>query len=199
MADPRTFAWTETGAVLRALLAEHGDALELDDRGRSYVAPGVRFVAPDAVPLRGRDPESYLRAFPAALGRQLIVLLQAGAAALGRWHDDELVEHKVFKRYVVRGHGRAQPARLRLQNARALLVDVAERLVEWEHRHGPADLVLYACPVRQWGELFAATPPPPFDRDAAIKIGHHVHGPGFDELQRVRRLTLRGRVEVEPR
>ena len=58
----------------------------------------------------------------------VLLLLQAGAMAIGQWDVDELMYHKAIRRYVVRGHGRAQPlhartkgksrygARLRLQN-----------------------------------------------------------------------------------
>ena len=55
--------------------------------------------------------------------------------------------------------------------------------------------MLYGCPVRLWADLFEATPPPPFGRDAAHRVGVHVHVPTFEELQRVRRATLRGCVE----
>lgn len=204
MTERDSFPWPETAARLRALAAT--TTLTLDAGGRAFVGDGVRFSPPAVVPIDGRAPATYLTAFPDRLGRQMVVLLQAGAAALGLWQDDELSHHKVIKKYVVRGHGRAQPthlatkgksrygSRLRLRNARSLLLDVNERLGDW-WKTGPIDRVFYACPVRLWADLFHAAVPPPFTKDAAHKIPMHVHTPDFEELLRVRRWLSRGVVE----
>ncbi len=200
-----SFPWTDTTAQLRRVLAE--TPLELDAKGRAFIGGGWRVLPPQVVPIRGRDPETYLHDFPDALGVLIVVLLQAGAASLGLWQDDELVRHKVIKKYVVRGKGRAQSthlktkgksrqgSRLRLQGARSLLREVNVRLACWCAEDGPIDTILYSCPVRLWADLFAATPPPPFGGEEAVKIGLGVRVPGFDELLRVRRALLRGAIE----
>lgn len=208
-----TFWWHETKARLDALRKRFAVTLDAPHRAfeaRDASATVVAQLTPPLllpVPAAARDVFDYLDALPAALGRQLLVLLQAGAAALGVWDDDELVAHKTLKKYVVRGHGRAQTthlrtrgksrygSRLRLQNARALLVEVNEKLGAWRAELGPFDRIWHACGVRQWADLFATAPPPPFDRDASTRIPLHVHVPDFAELQAVRIKLARGAVQ----
>ena len=209
-APAATFPWPETGARLRQLLAD--GPVRIERRGRWYelcdaAGEPVRQLHPPVVlPPPDPDPERYLSALPEQLGHQVIVLLQAGAASLGLWHGDELLAHKVFKRYVVRGKGRAQPthlatkgksrygSRLRLRNAQLLLSEVNERLQEWFDRGAPIEQVLYSCPVRLWTDLHRCRPAPPFAADAARPIPLDVAVPGFEELLRVRRRLQRGRI-----
>lgn len=188
--------WREFTARLR----------ELDATGvvaSSIVLPAV---LPPIAP--GESLDDWLARVPDALGVQVVLLLRAGSAALGLWDGEECVAHKVFTRYVVRGHGKAQPlhckskgksrygARLRLQNARRLLEEVNERLTAWLGEVGDVEAIHWFCPIRQWPELFAADPPPPFDRDdpRLRRIAMHVHEPRFEELLRVRRALERGRI-----
>jgi hypothetical protein len=207
--------------------------LILDERGRELVhlsadgevlarfrPPQVQAVPEDLTtrfrprspPSRGRVPvaeevvAAYLEGLEAvSLGLELVLLFQAGAAALGLWRDDILVAHKVLKRYVVRGKGRAQPvylktkgksrygSRLRLQNFRLLLSETNEKLHAWWREHGPPDRLYVSCPVRLLPELFAADPPPPFDRRARLeRIPLDVRVPSFEELKRVRFALTRG-------
>lgn len=142
--------------------------------------------------------------------RQCVLLLQAGAMAIGLWDGDELVDHKAIRRYVVRGHGRAQPlhrktrgksrygARLRLQNWKRLLTETNERLRDVEARFGAPERVFVGVPVRVLADLFAAEPPPPFERgDPRLqRLPMHVHRPDFAELQRVRGWLCHGRLEL---
>lgn len=153
--------------------------------------------------------EQYADAVDDLPGSWVLVLMQAGAASIGYWEDDELLAHKVFKRYVVRGKGKAQGSylktkgksrygsRLRLQNARSLLIDVNERLHEWWNEFGEPDRVLASCPVRTWPELWSVKPPPPFARDDVDRgIPLDVAVPSFDELKRVGRFALNARIET---
>lgn len=206
-----TFAWHETRARLAALTATH--ALMADGRG-AFAGEGLRFVPPAVLsPVADSDtPASWLARLPEDPGTWLVVLLRAGSASLGLFERDTCVAHKVFRRYVVRGHGKAQPAhaktkgksrygsRLRLQNAKRLLEEVNERLTDWVATAPALAAVHWSCPVRQWPELFAATPPPPFPRDdpRLRRIAMHVHEPDHDELLRVARSLSRGRVEHDP-
>lgn len=205
-----TFPWPETEARLRAALAS--GPLELDRAGRAFVrtaaTASLRLAPPLLLPIEGRDAESYLQDGPERPGLHVVLLLQAGAAALGLWHDDELLDHKVFRRYVVRGQGKAQPthmktkgksrygSRLRLQNARRLLAEVNERLARWWHDHEPERL-FWSCPVRLWADLHRADPSPPFAADRGIKIPRDVGVPGHRELLSVHGFLAHGRIEVE--
>ena len=209
---PRAFDWARTHAVVSDGLVDHELRAVRPDVliAGSDDAPELRIDLPAVLPrlVVGADPREWLAMLPERLGVEAAVLLRAGSAALGVWHDDVLVHHKVFKRYVVRGNGKAQAAhlrskgksrygsRLRLQNAQRLLVEVNERLAEWELAAGPFETIHFACPVRLWADLMNTTPPPPFAADdpRLRKVTFHVHEPDFEELQRVRDRLRRGRV-----
>ena len=219
MSDPsehvETFGWRACADRLDELIVEH--PLVLARGGRHFVSteevdgePRIEFHPPTCLPIPpdARTPEEYLEGLDEELGEHLVILMQAGAAALGWWSEEALIRHKVLKTYVVRGKGRAQTvyaktkgksrygSRLRLQLAQKHLVDINERLEQWWDEEGPADRIFHSCPQRTWPELFATKPVPPFEqRDARlVKIPIHVHVPNLEELERVRRRLLRGRV-----
>lgn len=182
--------------------------------GRSFVVPGAvaRLWIPLAAARLGPDEAigDYARRADTAIGRQVLLLLRAGAVAIGYWDGDLLVAHKAIRKYVVRGHGRAQPthlktrgksrygARLRLQNWHRLLVETNERLGEWWRDLGAPERVFHSAPVRSWPELLAVDPPPPFARDAALlhRLPLHVHRPDHEELLRVRGWLVHGRLDL---
>ena len=208
-----SFDWRESAEVVERTLEDH--ELVLHEKGRHFVSveelegqPRVEVFLPEVMPAEERSPAAYIDEWFDELGDHLVILVQAGAAALGWWEDDELLHSKVLKAYVVRGRGRAQTiyaktkgksrygSRLRLQNAQKHLIEINERIHEWWSECGDADKVFYSCPQRMWPELFATRPPPPFDqRDERLaKVPIHVHTPNTDELLRVRRKLTRGRV-----
>ena len=61
---------------------------------------------------------------------------------------------------------------------------------------GPADRIFYSCPQRSWPELFVARPTPPFDQrdDRLCRVPLHVHVPNAEELRRIRRKLVLGRI-----
>lgn len=210
---PVTFAWHDTAAVLGALEAAHSGA-RLVPAPRGFVlraAAGdtlARVHVPIVLRLRAEESvDALLRRAGAPLGREVVLLLRAGAAALGLWRDGELMRHKALARYVVRGHGKAQTthlktkgksrygARLRLQNAQRLLAEVNERLNEWWEEEAGFDALYVACPERTWPELLRAHPAPRFAGVIdPIRIPLHVHEPKHAELLRVRHQLERGTV-----
>lgn len=207
----QSFPWAETGARLAAFAARFPLALA-DDKGRAFVDGQARLWLPFALPpaVAGERIADYLAHWPRRPGRHCVLLLQAGAVAMGFYDDDALLRHKADKKYVVRGQGKAQPthrktkgksrygSRLRLQNWQRLLQETNKRLRAWWQAEGPPDQVFVAAVVRVLPELFAADPPPPFVRDAPNlrRIPLHVHVPDFGELQRVRYWLGQGRVEA---
>jgi hypothetical protein len=153
------------------------------------------------------DYHAYLASLDRPPGTVFVLLLQAGACSMGLWRDSILVRHKVIKKYVVRGQGRAQPgylktkgksrfgSRLRLRNAKSLLQEANEKMVAWWEAEGPFARVFASCPVRLWPELFGADPPPPFpQRGFHSRIPLTVKVPSFDELGRVWWHLSHGRV-----
>lgn len=205
------FAWPDTLEQLAAF-AQVFPAAVADPKGRAFGADAARlwlpFVLPAAIP--AEPIGDYAARLPERLGRHCVLLLQAGAAALGYWDDDELVRHRATRKYVVRGQGRAQPthlktrgksrygSRLRLQNWHRLLVQANGKLVEWWDELGAPEQVFFAIPVRSRAELWSVEPPPPFARDGSgvRRIPLHVHRPDHRELLRVRRWLGHGRLEL---
>jgi hypothetical protein len=211
------YAWPDTAEQCEAFAARFPAARGAAG-GRAFVtiAADGSTLARCTVPLllppvaAGESPMDYAARLPERIGRQCVLLLQAGAAALGYWDEDDLLHHKAIKKYVVRGTGKAQPthlktkgksrygSRLRLQNWRRLLVAVNTRLGEWWQLCGAPEQVFTAVNVRVLPELFATDPPPPFARDDATlrRVPRHVHVPDFAELCAVRAFLAGGRVEL---
>ncbi len=210
-----TFGWRDCAARLDELLSR--ESMVASRSGNHFVStdevdgsPSVEFFAPACFPLTAQTqvPRDYLDHLRDGLGEHLVILVQAGAAALGWWSGEEVVHQKVIKTYAVRGRGRAQTlfaktkgksrygSRLRLRNAQQQLVHINEKIIEWWNESGPPDHIFYSCPQRSWPELFTTRPPPPFDQrdEQLVKIPMHVHVPNLEELQRVRRKLLRGRI-----
>lgn len=208
--DTETFRWPETAARLDALWRTHRLRVSDDGRRLEEVAdpPSLRVVLPPVLgPLpSGLDDRAARDRLPASPGRVEVALIRAGVSALGLWRDDELLEHKVFKRYVVRGTGRAQPlhlktrgksrygSRLRLQGYRAQLEETIARVRAWRDEHGVPDRAFLSCPARLLGDLRRETPSFPED-PAPLRIPFDVRAPSFEELLRVRRMLDRGRIE----
>lgn len=186
-----------------------------DERGRAFVDAdtGARLVVPFVLALArtGESPLDYASRVPRTTGTYAIVLLQAGAMAVGRFDGEECVRHKAQKRYVVRGNGKAQAthlrtrgksrygSRLRLQNWQRLLAETVERLRAWDEELGPAQQVFGAMGPRTAAALFAMEPPPPFARDGVRRVPRHVHVPDFEELLAVQRWLCSGRLELPGR
>ncbi|MEL6430982.1 MAG: hypothetical protein AAFZ87_10280 [Planctomycetota bacterium] len=175
------FALTADGATLRLppAVPAPGGLWDAPDWGAEpvHVQVARRARGADVCALRG-----YLEALPEELPLQWMVLLQAGATALAVLDAGEPVVTKSFKRYVVRGNGRAQPthlrvkgksrygARLRLQNAKRQLEETSERLRAFHAEFGAPRQVLYGAPKRLWADYAQSRPAPPFDGLELVRI-----------------------------
>lgn len=157
------------------------------------------------------DPlEALLDALPEALPRHLVVLLQAGAASLGCFERGEPVATKSFKRYVVRGNGKAQPthlktkgksrygARLRLQNARRLRDETVQRLQRLHDEHGEPAAVFVGAPRTLWADLLAARPAPPIDprTTRVVRIPHDLPVPTTEVMLEAYARLQSGRLDI---
>lgn len=212
------FGLDELGEQVDAFLQRWPMALA-DRRGLVFVgAPGARLRVP-LLAMQARPGEA-LRVYVDRLAahgprseRSVLLLLRAGAMAVGYWDGDELLHHKAVRRYVVRGNGKAQAlhektrgrsrygARLRLQNWRRLLTETNERLGAYWDDYGAPERTFVAAPVRVLADLFAADPAPPFvaDEPTLQRVPMHVHRPDHAELLRVRTWLGAGRLEVPNR
>ena len=111
----------------------------------------------------------------------------------------------------MRGNGKAQAthlktegksrygSRLRLQNARRLLIETNELLCAWHVEFGAADWIFYSCPVRLWPSVFETTPAPPFEKDGPlVRIPRDVPRPTVDVLLRTYKSLQYGQIEEAP-
>jgi len=208
VADRWTFPWQDTLDVLSEQQSEH--PLILDERRRCFQAPGICITPPLIFPIHPEvdSLSDYLACLPATPTRHFVILLQAGAAALGVFERGEKVVTKSDKKYVVRGRGHAQPthlaskgksrygSRLRLQNARLLLDGVSTRLRDWVDEYGPPAEIFYSATVRLWTALLTHTDSPAFSENGrATKIPHDLPIPTTDVLLRTYRKMSFGRVD----
>lgn len=212
--ESRSFHWSECAERLREL--DRLEPLTLEPKARWFENSTHRFVPPLVCPPpgEGESATEYLARLPhpdAPLGEHLVILMQAGAVSLGRFRDGVELATRTFKRYVVRGKGRAQTthlatkgksrygSRLRLQNAKALLEETNEKLRDWEAEFGPHERLFTQVPVRLWPELFEVEPPPPFPKDTErTPIPRDLPRPTTELLLRVAKGLQYGRIEWAP-
>jgi hypothetical protein len=202
------FRYSEAWDLVRDL-EDEGVDLAVGNDGRDLRAPGVRVRLPLVLPdlPSEADPDTILAALDAPLGRQLLVLIQAGATALGLWEDGELVAHKVLKTYVIRGHGKAQPkhlgtrgksrygSRLRLQNYRRQVEGTAAKVAAWHREFGPFDRAFLSCPTRAQTDFLPGLEPSLSGAGEPIRIPFDVRRPSYAELLRIRSRLEHGWIE----
>jgi hypothetical protein len=158
-------------------------------------------------PKQSSGLETYCAGLPDHLGLQLIVLMQAGATSLGVFEEGQPLDTKTIKKYVVRGQGRAQPthlksrgksrygSRLRLQNARSILLETHDYLESWVGLYGDPEQLFYNCPTRLWSSLFEATAKPPIPRNAAwLRIPRDLPAPTTALMLRTYDQLCHGRI-----
>ena len=231
-ARPETFHWSDMAERVAALRSE--TTLVLDAERRELLGAGVSVHLPPLIPLppglapapetetmperaaRLRAAESlgsadsidtYLASLPAVLPRHVLLLMQAGAVSMGVFEGGTALVTKSFKRYVVRGNGRAQPShlaskgksrygsRLRLQNARELLEDTNAKLSTWWDEHGAPETLFISAPRRLMPDLFRARVSPPFSPDDPfVRVPLDVPVPTTEVLLRTYKALGYGRI-----
>lgn len=209
-AEPRTFHWSECRETLTSYA---GGGFRAEPKRRYFEDGVLRITPPLVLPMTpacsGLD--DYLDELPVGLGRHLVILYQAGATSLGLFEGGQERVTKSFRRYVVRGKGRAQEShlktkgksrygsRLRLQNARRLVEETNAKLTEWVAEFGAPHQVYYGAPTRLWPSLFEAAVAPPFAReDRLLRIPRDLPRPTTDVLRRTYRAMEWGRIEPVP-
>ncbi len=207
----RPFSWEETAEILEQASQKHN--LVVSEDGKSFVADDkLRLTPPFLIPPKDFSVKDYLGNLDYGVGSQLLILIQAGAAALGIWKDGELCQHKVITKYMVRKkQGKAQitymnqkgksraGSRIRLRESMDFFVEINEKLEQWEEDIAECEQLLYSCTVRLWREVFVCKTPPPFDKNDERwrKIPLDVRVPNFKELKHVFYVLSHGSVEAE--
>lgn len=149
---------------------------------------------------------------PPFLPDTLILLIQAGHAALGISQNGTLNQHKIIRKYMVRkGQGKAQiyyirrkgkargGAKLRLARTREFFIEINRKLLEWDTKISQVKLILVHCSIRLWSGLLNTAPSPPFTKlDSRIrKIPINTYRPSFKELKRVHSTLLQGYIAIK--
>ena len=126
-----------------------------------------------------------------------ITLVRAGQAAVGYFHQGILLDHKVFRAYLVRqkqgmsqfkylktkGKSRAG-SRIRLEETELFFKDINQRLQVYTNQY-PLTYWGLGCSKTLWPLLFDAAVPPPFTSKSAelIELPYPFAKASFEELQ----------------
>jgi hypothetical protein len=216
METRRDIAYGKAVEFVRYLLALPDVAYEWDREkqklqgrlnGRAW---SFRLPLPFPLVEEGMGLEAYLDGVAAVPLPYFLILIQAGHSALAYFKEGELVHHKVIKKYMVRGNGKAQVgylqsrgkskagSRIRLANTVSFFEDINEKLREWE-KVDEAARILVSCPLSLQALWFGSKVTPPFAKDdgRVLKVPLDVQRPDLEELERVNRVICRGRWEGE--
>ena len=128
-----------------------------------------------------------------------LVLIRAGQAVTGYFHQSILLDHKVFRAYMVRqkqgksqikylktkGKSRAG-SRVRLGETVQFFEDINTRLNEYSSNF-PIDLWGISCAKTLWPFYFESEIQPPFfqNQENLITVPFHIAQASFDELKQV--------------
>lgn len=126
-----------------------------------------------------------------------LVMIRAGIAVTGYFHNGVMLDHKVFRAYMVRqkqgksqikylktkGKSRAG-SRLRLGESEQFFEEINERLQRYETDF-PITTWGISCGMTLFPYFFASETPPPFSKkqENLISIPFHVQQPDFETLQ----------------
>ena len=129
----------------------------------------------------------------------VLVMIRAGIAVTGYFHNSEMLDHKVFRAYMVRqkqgksqikylktkGKSRAG-SRLRLGEYEQFFEQINERLQYYEENY-PISTWGISCGKTLWPYFFGSNTPTPFAKNAdnLISIPFHVQRPDFGTLQAI--------------
>ncbi|MBD3223141.1 MAG: hypothetical protein GF313_00315 [Caldithrix sp.] len=140
----------------------------------------------------------------------VLLLIQAGYAAMAVATPRTILKHKTIAKYMVRKkQGKAQithlktkgksraGSRIRLANTVLFFEEINERLHEWLQAY-ELNRIIYHCTPQLWGMLYDTRIKPPFDKKDTrlIKIPEYVHRPTFKELTRINQLIKKSVVKI---
>ncbi|WP_114751916.1 hypothetical protein [Pleomorphovibrio marinus] len=136
----------------------------------------------------------------------VLVLIESGIAVVGFFEEENLMEHKVFRGYLVRkkqgksqirhlnekGKSRAG-SRIRLASTLEFFENINLRLIDIFERNR-IDKICLSCSKTLWPYFFQAKVPTPFEKEdpRLYKIPFHVPSSNFDQLKRIHKLLFMG-------
>ena len=137
----------------------------------------------------------------------LVILIQAGHAAVGYFEENELVLHKVITRYMVRGNGKAQHtylktrgkskagSRIRLAQTLDFFEEINQKIDEWAIIDD-CQKVLYSASIPLWNMLFESKVAAVFEKTdkRLLKIPLDVDVPNHAELLHIGEKMQEGQI-----
>jgi hypothetical protein len=153
---------------------------------------------------------NYLEKLDKSSFRHLILLMQAGSAALAYYDNTHLVNHKVIRKYMVRkSQGKAQlkhlktkgksrlGSRIRLQQTEQYFEEINEKLQEWNVLP-LCETLIYQCDITLWSMFYDESRNPVADkRDSRwIKVPLDLETPNLSVLQYVHKFAFKSYVEI---
>lgn len=155
---------------------------------------------------KGQGFPDYLASLDLQEPKYFLILIQAGHSALAYFEGDNLLHHKVIKKYMVRGNGKAQigylqtrgkskaGSRIRLANSVSFFEDINEKLREWDVED-EAERILVSCTAKMLPLWFQSRISPPFSKNdpRIAKVPFDLQRPDLEELLRINKQIMRGR------
>ena len=156
------------------------------------------------------SPETYFDKVSTTIPNYLMLLIQAGNAALGYFEEGEMINHKVVRKYMIRKkQGKFQGShlktkgkskygsRVRLQNTVDFFEDINQKIGDWEVAE-EAERIIYFASIPLWNMVFDSKVACPFEKDdeRLRKVPKDVSVPTYEELLRINRFTHLGFVHI---
>ena len=203
--------YNEVEAILESTIPSRAEVM-FDEQRQSLSyrdQDGIEYtlVLPLVLPsIAQADVAGILQQLRRATRTYTIILVQAGAAALGYYENGDIAHHKVIKKYMVRQkQGKSQlnhlkskgksrlGSRIRLKNSIAFFEEINETLTVWNVA-AKSETLLMALPISLKSLFYTANVPPPFEkRDPRIKkVPLDIRIPNFKELEHVNWVVSRG-------
>ena len=192
---------------------DSGNQLTFDCRSQLFTTTDTNGIFELALPfifppLNGELANDAVAQFQEQPLTAIILLIQAGYAALGYCEGDTLVHHKMVKKYMVRqSQGKSQltyrkskgksrlGSRIRLHNSVVFFEEINQTLHNWNVLPR-CNRILMFLPVNLTSLLYSANVPPPFQKkDPRIrKIPLNVKTPSYKELCHIHWEATHGRL-----
>ncbi len=166
------------------------------------------FLFPLPLPILSDNLQEYISIHFDEIPNYVIYIIQAGSCALGYFEKEKLIEHKVFKTYMVRkkqgknqikhlkSKGKSKAgSRIRLSNTIHFFEQINKRLQEYFESYY-IDKVVYTCPKNMISLFYESKVSPPFNKTdkRLIKIPIDTQQPSFEELLNINKKICSGKL-----
>ena len=179
-------------------LAKHRLVFESERAGTSYLRLPIHYNWNEAESsIVTTEDKAYL-----------ISIIESGNAALAYCEDDQIIEHKVFKAYMVRKkQGKSQikhlktkgkskaGSRVRLANTEHFFEEIHERITEWLE-YFEIEQIALSCSKTLYPFLFSDDFELDRKDERLIKIPKHIPEANFENLLSIHEYLMKGELIV---